>query len=242
MVDTHIHIGWFKETYYDPVGIINIVMGKCESLCFSSTTSCKTDVLYTEIEKEIANTLANIAWSSDIARPFLWYSPTFAGQGVTVEKAMRNLPYKGIKIHPLANRWDLSDAKTLAIAHDVFDYAGRYKLPVLIHTGQSGVDAPGTFSRFFSRYPETTCILAHCRPPEETIPLLRDYPNVYGDTAFLSEENMQKIKSENLSHKILSGSDFPITHYFSSKYGNEQIVTLEEQYNQDFMRLGVYRT
>jgi predicted TIM-barrel fold metal-dependent hydrolase len=237
MVDHHIHTGQFNETYYDLAEIIEIVMEKCEGLCFSSTTSCKDGVLYTEVEKEIADTLAGIAWSAETVRPFLWYSPTFVGQGVTVEKAMRNLPYKGIKIHPLADRWDLSDTKKLEIAHDIFEYAGQHKLPVLIHTGPNGVDAPAAFSRFFSLCSETKCILAHCRPTEETIPLLREYPNVYGDTAFLPEENVRKIADENLTHKILPGSDFPITHYFSNKYGNEKSVTLREQYNRDFAQL-----
>ncbi|GMO25207.1 MAG: hypothetical protein Pg6A_12490 [Termitinemataceae bacterium] len=244
MLDRHIHTGRFNETYYTPLQIIEIVMGKCkDGLCFSSTTSCKEGILYSEVEKEIGDTLANIPWSSEIVRPFLWYSPHFAKQGVTAEKAMQNLPYKGIKIHPLANRWDLTDTKTMSIAHGLFEYAGQYKLPVLIHTGENGVDAPTVFSRFFPLYPETIFILAHCRPAEETIPLLQNYPNVYGDTAFLSVENMQKIKSKNLVHKILPGTDFPITHYFANRYPQgASEITLAEQYKRDFALMKKYKT
>jgi len=238
MIDNHIHIGQFDNIYYNPVEVIQIVMEKCtEGLCFSSTTTCKDDVAYSEVENEIDNALANIR--PEIVRPFFWYAPVFIRQGVDFEKAMRDLPYKGIKLHPLSHSWDLNDKIHLDVLHKVFGYAEENKLPILIHTGNNGIDAADTFIRFFPLYPETKIILAHCRPLENTISVIRAYPNVYGDTAFLPEADLKKIIEEGLSHKMMLGSDFPITNYFSNQYPaeNEGIVTLQEQYKRDFAQL-----
>jgi predicted TIM-barrel fold metal-dependent hydrolase len=240
MIDNHIHTGQFEETYYDPIEVIQIVMEFCtEGLCFSSTTTCKDDVSYSEVEDEISNALANIPWPPEIVRPFFWYVPAYAGQGVDFERAMKELPYKGIKLHPLAHSWDLDEKGDLDILHNIFCYAGENKLPILIHTGNSGIDAASTFNRFFPLYTETKIILAHCRPLEEAIFLIRTYPNVYGDTAFLPEVDLRKIVKTGLSHKLVLGSDFPITNYYNCKYPaeNKEAMTLKDQYKYDFEQL-----
>ena len=240
MIDNHIHIGQFYENYYNPIEIIQIVMEKCtEGLCFSSTTTCKEDITYSEIEREICHTLAHIPWSSDVVQPFFWFIPSFIEQKIVFERAISNLPYKGIKLHPLAHHWDLNNKRIVSALHEIFGYADSNNMPVLIHTGHSGVDAAGTFSLFFPLYPKTNFILAHCRPLAEAVSFIRKYPNVYGDTAFVSNANIEKIIKEGLSQKIYMGSDFPITYYFSNKYpsGMEKINSLEEQYKSDFRGL-----
>lgn len=242
MIDNHIHIGQFHEIYYDPVEIIQIVMEKCtDGLCFSSTTTCSEDTLYSEVETEITHTLAHIDWLPETARPFLWFIPAYAKQGVTVKKAMSNLPYKGIKLHPLAHQWDISDTMIKNLLIEIFEYAKQNKLPVLIHTGHSGVDAANTFSAFFGMYPEVNFILAHCRPLAEAVFLMRDYCNVYGDTAFLDERDLKQIIQEGLSYKVILGSDFPITNYFNNKFLlKKKELSLIEQYNNDFEQLQYY--
>jgi predicted TIM-barrel fold metal-dependent hydrolase len=240
MTDNHIHIGQFKEIYYDPVQIIQIVMEKCaDGLCFSSTTTCKENVTYTEVENEIDCALAHIAWPPETVRPFLWYIPSFIEKGIDIEKAAKNLPYKGVKLHPLAHQWDLDDKKTVNVLHEIFNYAGENKLPVLIHTGHSGIDAAGVFSRFFPLYPNTKYILAHCRPLDEAVIFMNNYPNVYGDTAFLPEADLRKIVEKGLSNKMVLGSDFPISNYFRNNFsaGNKGMLSLEEQYANDFENL-----
>ena len=240
MVDTHVHIGQFNEIYYNPVEVIQIVMEKCiDGLCFSSTTTCMEDIAYSRVENEITQTLAHIAWTYESVQPFLWYIPAFTEQGVSLESAMNNLPYKGIKLHPLAHPWNLEEKKVVRLVNEIFEYAGYNKLPVLIHTGNNGIDAAGVFSDFFPIYPETKFILAHCRPLIETIHLIGRYPNVYGDTAFLSKSDFQKIVKENLIEKIVLGSDFPITNYFGNKYRSrgDNRKTLKKQYDSDFKQL-----
>jgi predicted TIM-barrel fold metal-dependent hydrolase len=238
MIDSHIHIGQFNEMYYEPVEIIDIVMkAGIESVSFSSTTSCKDDVLYAEIEHEISALLSNIPWSPEIVRPFFWYTPDYIRQGVDVETAMKDLPYKGIKIHPYAHQWDFDNPKEMNVLHNLFDFAGCNMLPVLIHTGMSGVDSANKFEGFFSEYKQTQCILAHCRPLDETIDMLKKYTNVYCDTAFVSEEVVANIVGAGIGDKIIFGTDFPITHYFSThNHDDMKELSLKDQYQGDIKR------
>jgi hypothetical protein len=124
MKDTHIHTGQFEDAYYEPLAVIDIVMASgMEGLSFSSATSCKDDVRYGEVEREISMVYAGTAYSPETIRPFLWFIPDYIRQGVSVESACCVIPYKGIKIHPLANSWDLEDLKQREALHELFDYA-----------------------------------------------------------------------------------------------------------------------
>jgi hypothetical protein len=242
MTDTHVHIGQFYDTYYDPRAVIDIVMASgMEGLSFSSTTSCKDDVQYRVVEKEI--TLVGAAYSPETIRPFLWFIPDYIRQGVSAESACGVIPYKGIKIHPYAHSWNLEDLKHREALHELFDYAAQNALPVLIHTGESCVDSPDRFERFFGVYPGVQCILAHCRPAEATVAMLRKYPNVYCDTAFAPEKRAARIAEAGFSSRIFIGSDFPITHYFRTKYpgdNEEPSISLQEQYAKDVAQMKEY--
>ena len=66
---------------------------------------------------------------------------------ITIEKAMKEVPYKGFKIHPRGNHWDLSDKKTYELAESVFSYANEYKLTILIHCGYDDFENPKLFEK-----------------------------------------------------------------------------------------------
>jgi len=75
-IDTHIHIGQFNETYYNPLEIAEIVMSSgIQEMSFSSVSSCIKNVQYGQIEKEIRIVTANASYSPEIVRPFFWYIP-----------------------------------------------------------------------------------------------------------------------------------------------------------------------
>jgi hypothetical protein len=230
MTDTHVHIGQFEDVYYEPLEVVDTVMSSgMKGLSFSSTTSCKNNVLYAEIEKEISALLSGMSWDSEIIRPFFWYVLDYIRAGVSIENAVNNIPYKGIKLHPYAHRWDFADTAHAETLHHLFDYAGGHGLPVLIHTGHSGVDSAGRFERFFGEYPQTKCVLAHCRPLDTTIEMLQKYSNVYCDTAFVPPADIRAINNAAGREKIMFGTDFPITHYFNK----DPSISLAEQYAKD---------
>ena len=234
MIDNHIHIGQYEEIYYDPIEILNIVKdnGIIEA-AYSSITSGKKNVKYHEVYSEINSAIS--LFSDEYYKPYLWFVPSYIDEGITVEKAMTDLPYKGFKIHPYINNWDLSVKIYLFCLHELFEFAQDKKLPILIHTGSNNVDAPNRFELFFNKYPKTNIILAHCRPIEETITILNKYPNIYGDTSFVCEEWIKLLIENRLGNRIIPGSDFPITHYWNTHFNNsnEKKITLIEQYQLD---------
>jgi predicted TIM-barrel fold metal-dependent hydrolase len=246
MIDSHVHIGQFHETWYDPSLVVQTVLeAGIEQAVISSTTSCIEGIKYAEVEKEIAGLLKKGNYSTETVIPFLWYVPEYAGQGLNVEKAMRTLPYKGIKIHPRANTWDMENMKTASLLEELFGYAHQHELPVLIHTGYEKIDEANKFSKYFPLHPKAKIILAHCRPLDQTRRLLMEYLNVYCDTAFVEKETLEYLIQQGLEKKIIFGTDFPITHYWKyclerNTYSREDfIITLKEQYDKDLINYNI---
>jgi predicted TIM-barrel fold metal-dependent hydrolase len=169
-------------------------------------------------------------------QPLLWFIPDYIRQGLTVENMFENFPYHGIKLHPRAHNWDLNDSKHLDCLHSIFGYADVHKLPVTIHTGEGECEKPYFFESFFAVYVNAKIILAHCRPADDTIIVFKKYPHLRGDTAFAPQERIQAIVNSGFSERLLAGTDFPITHYFSTKYAGEE-KSLSEQYQEDCTQL-----
>jgi uncharacterized protein len=244
MTDSHVHIGQYEDLYYDPLEIMDIVMSAgMEAMSFSTTSSCKGNVLYSEIEKEITGFLFHISYSAETIRPFFWFIPDYINQNIKIENAINVVPYKGIKIHPFAHNWNFDDYWHIETLHNLFDYADRHCLPVLIHTGNSEVDRADRFERFIREYHNTKFILAHCRPLKTTIEMLKKYYNTYCDTAFTTETELQKIVFAGFQEKIILGSDFPITHFFRMRYpptDKNQVISLREKYTEDIASWEIY--
>jgi predicted TIM-barrel fold metal-dependent hydrolase len=185
MTDNHVHIGQYNAMYYEPLEIIETVMGAgMEGLAFSSTTTCKELVEYREIETEIDRLLGKIRYSPETVPPYLWYIPAYIAQGITIKRAISNLPYRGIKIHPLAHHWDFDDHAHITALHEIFGFAQDNAFPVLLHTGEDTIFETEQLCYLANTYPQLKIILAHCRPMEQTLKLLKQYSNVYCDTAF----------------------------------------------------------
>jgi hypothetical protein len=237
MRDNHVHIGQFKDVYYDALEVADVVMSAgMTGMSFSSTSSCRDNIPYTEIENEITAFLSRMPYASDAVRPFLWYIPDYISQGITAGNASTAIPYQGIKIHPFAQSWDFDNVKHLEALHGLFDHSSRNDLPVLIHTGNSDIDRADRFERFMDEYRRTKWILAHCRPLDVTMELLGKYDNVYCDTSFVPEADIRQIGSLGFKDKIIFGSDFPITHFWESKYpsrDDKTPISMGEQYAKD---------
>ena len=237
MTDNHIHIGQYREIYYDPLEIIDIAMSSgITGVAFSSTSSCIKNIKYSEVEKEIQQLLSQTSYSSDTIKPYLWYVPDYIHQDVTLESAFSEVPYKGIKIHPYAQIWDFDNKQHGDALHSLFDFAGQNNIPVLIHTGHSGVDSANRFESFIKSYRQTQCILAHCRPLDTIIKMLQNHSNVYCDTAFVEKADVRQLVDLGFRERIVFGSDFPITHYFKTYYPRSveaSRLSLKDQYAED---------
>jgi hypothetical protein len=116
--------------------------------------------------------------------------PTQEGWRDELEEGHQSLKMKGIKLlpiyagfHPQAPELD-----------DLWSYASRHGLPVLLHTGTTYVDQaplectlPCHLDTVAIKYPECHIILAHLGHPYEgeTVAVIRKHSNVYADISAL---------------------------------------------------------
>lgn len=246
MIDHHIHIGQFNEVYYDAFEVFSAIeKSSFETsifeLHYSSTSSCRFDVELSKIEEEIAYAQS---FESDILkiRPYLWFVPKYAKEGISIKSAMGTFDYCGIKLHPYGQNWDFHNPIHKKCLEEIFSYSSESKKSILIHTGIDDCCRPSRFEEYFKNFPNSQIILAHSRPVEETILMMRKYPNVKCDISFCSKIELEKLsdfeKSTNLNNKILFGTDFPISHYVNKFNGIK--TTLAEQYRKDCRNLFIH--
>ena len=239
MTDFHVHIGQWYDIYYEPQSVIRSLKASgTDEIYFSSTTSeryCKESFnvqgnkelqkslptaqeLYDFIKNETSIALETAEKAGAKAHPLYWVIPEVHFSGtVTIEQAMKDLPYEGFKIHPRGNVWNLQEEKTRALTDEVFSYAEKHNLFILIHCGPDDFELPTKFEAFIKKYSKVTVQLAHCRPLEDTLYMLKTYPNTICDTAFVDEKTQEEIRKAGFGERIRFGTDFPITHYFAKR-------------------------
>ena len=239
-IDYHVHIGQWAEVYYPANWVFDeLKLSEVEEIWFSSTSSCRyckesfdviqknldsSDLpsaleLYDFIKNEILEALDYGKKINLKTVPLYWVILEIhfsKDVNISIEKAMQDIPYKGFKLHPRGNHWDLSDKKTFELAEEVFSYANENNLPILIHCGYDDFENPKFFEKLIAKYQNVKVQLAHCKPVEDTIYMLEKYPNTICDTAFVPEDVITQIKEAGFERRILYGSDFPITHWYKN--------------------------
>lgn len=166
------------------------------------------------------------------AHPLYWVIPEIHKSclaNVTIEKAMSELHYEGFKIHPRGHIWNLNDKKTATLADEVFSYAENHNLMILLHCGEGDFELPNKFEAFIARHPNAKVQLAHIRPLDITLEMLKKYPNTFCDTAFVFEDIQEEVCNAGFADRIRLGTDFSITHYYFCKPSHdpttEELIT-----------------
>ena len=224
IADYHIHFGQFYNVYYQPSTVIS-VLAACgvKTVWGSSTTAClrwKTDeekkYILTHIEDEIKEALFVAERRNVELKAFYRVIPKLHFEGVRIEKFMDNAAhYNGFKIHPLDEGYEDKSAIN-ELMEEVCEYASKYRLPILIHTGENGSDAPDRFEKFFEKFDNVHFVIAHCKQAMKVISLFQKYDNIFGDTAFCSKDSFNLICECGYANKMRFGTDFPATHWFFS--------------------------
>ena len=139
-----------------------------------------------------------------------------------IERCVSDLGLRGIKLGP--NYQNFSPLGEEAFR--VYKRAEELGLPILFHTGTSPVREanldyahPRHFDQVAIAFPDLKMILAHMSHPwqNSVIAVIRKHPNVYADTSALfyrpwSFYNCMRLAEEwGVFHKLLFGSDFPVT-------------------------------
>lgn len=213
--DAHFHVGQFRELYTSPKQIVAFMeQAGIDRIAVSSTSVC--DYGYGQALNEM---IRLVRYAADRIVPVLRVTPYMLKSGFVDRHLNSGIEWQCIKIHRLLG-WSNDFVKE---AGPFVELAIKMNVPVLFHTGGgSGEADAGIFEPIIRNYPECTMILAHARPVEETEKLMKQYGNVWCDTAFQTAENIASLVRLGLSERILWGTDYPIPRYF---YPNDDMVS-----------------
>lgn len=208
LFDAHIHVGQFRELYESPKELVEYLSSVGASrIAVSSTTTCKED--YDKVIYELQELKRT---EKDNIIPILWLTIPSLHNGESDKLLNSDIDWKCVKIHPALspNGWgDDTDNMEMVIA-----IAKNLKVPLLIHTGETLGCNPLNFEKSIKKHHDVPFILAHGRPIGQTIEMMKKYPNVWCDTAFMPTENIVNLCKENLQERVLWGSDYPIPKYY----------------------------
>ena len=198
VVDAHVHVGQFGAKYFDPFEIGQFLVRQGVVGCVASTPVAATGK-HDEAIRDL-DRLMSVAGLS--VWPLLWVTPGLLARHPDLDAPLRRLPYRGLKIHPRANKWS---GEMLDMA---FRVAEERNLGIMLHTDD---DYPaGNCRGLLMRHPRAKVVLAHGRPIEQAQAVLRECPNAFVDTAFMPLPLIRGLVGQGFGDRIIFGSDAPI--------------------------------
>ena len=206
--DAHIHVGQFFDIYTSPNRLVSFLEGvRVEKFAVSSTTICEGNYQKVLDELEQLHELAK-----DRMFPVLWLLPQMFEDGGLEMFLSSGFNWKCLKIHPQLNptMWKPRGKNMCRL----MQLAQTLDLPVLIHTGDFDYCHAGLYLQLAKKNPDIKIILAHGRPIDETINVMKACDNVYTDTAFMPTGNIVTICNAGLTDRVLWGTDYPIPKYY----------------------------
>ncbi|MBI2970738.1 MAG: amidohydrolase [Gammaproteobacteria bacterium] len=144
-----------------------------------------------------------------------------------VKRAVEELGLKGFKFHPATQAFYPNDARF----YPIYEAIARYHVPILIHTGTTGIGAgmPGGggvklggcrpipyIDDVAADFPGTNFILAHPSWPwqDEALAMAVHKPNVFIDLSGWSpkyfSESLIRYSNSLLQDKVMFGTDYPL--------------------------------
>lgn len=173
------------------------------------------------------------------AIPFASIDPTQEAYMEDLEDAIERLGMRGLKLGPTYANVDARDPRL----DPLYAYAQQQHLPIVFHLGTTFVsNAPlayahaETLDAVAIRYPELRMVVAHMGHPwmEEAIVLVRKHAHVYADVSALwyrpwQYHNALVLAQEyGVAHKLLFGSDYPISHPAETLTGHRAVNRVVE--------------
>ena len=240
LFDAHIHIGQFYDLNTSPEELMAFLDSVgVKRFAVSSTTVCEGD--YNKVLQEIT-TLQGLKGNSLL--PVLWIVPEMMKDGGLFKMMDSGICWRCLKIHPQLNPTTWVDDSTEM--KWVLSMASVLRKPLLIHTGEKEGCYPKLYEKAIASFPNVTFILAHGRPINDTIKLMKKYPNVWTDTAFMPTENIVKLCDEKMSGRVLWGSDYPIPKYYYPEanmkaYYLDLVQKLKDSVSRDDFELITHR-
>ena len=185
---------------------------------------------------------AYVAQQPDRLIGFLSVDPTQPGWRDELEEGHQNLRLRGIKLLSMYAGF-APDSPEL---DDLWRYATKHHLPVLLHTGTTFIDKaplectlPRLLDNVAIRFPEVRIILAHLSHPYEgeCIAVIRKHRHVYADVSalhyrpFQLYHSLMLVQEYGVWSKLLFGSDYPFTTVDASIAGLRKLNQMVEGTN-----------
>ncbi|MDA4129537.1 MAG: amidohydrolase family protein [Thaumarchaeota archaeon] len=137
-----------------------------------------------------------------------------------VERCVKELHFKGIKIHHSHSKIDPADPKN----YPIYEKLVELGIPVLFHSGKNPYtkssdpqfSSPSGFRSVLASFPKLKAVLGHLAGfedfPAEALDLLQSYQNAMADTAIkpTSKIDLAELIRRVGVEKIVFGSDYPI--------------------------------
>ena len=197
--DAHIHVGQFNDIYTSPQEVVAFMQqADVEKYVVMSTTIWKED--YEKVLHEMRE-LVTLAPHS--ALPVLWLTPHMLLDGKLDSMLQSGITWRALKVHG-NHPWSLNGVNECALI------AEELSLPLIIHTGDFPHCEAGVYKEIVKSHPNVSCVLAHCRPVNQAIEVMKECPNCYGDTAYTPLADIAKLISAGLEGQILFGTDYPM--------------------------------
>lgn len=228
--DAHVHIGkWNDGIYFSPQDVAN----KLKDLGVKKWAVSSTSSIDNNFDAVKAEFDEMLALAQEETVPLLWVTPEMIEQSGDLTR-YDSILFKGLKIHAFANQWNLNgQAIRLVMAA-----AEKRKLPVLIHTAWTPESEAGKYNKICSEFSGVKIILAHGRPLDQTIQVMRGNENVYVDTAYMPVKDIAEVLHTLGTDRILFGTDFPLDEYYypgeslTERYRN-RVTMLAEMFGED---------
>lgn len=161
---------------------------------------------------------------------FLSVDPTQQGWQEELRQGHQDLRLKGIKLLSMYAGFRPNQPEL----DDLWQYAQRHNLPVLLHTGTTFVEKaplectlPRHLDDVATRFPDVKIIMAHLSHPYEgeCVAVIRKHPNVFADCSalhyrpFQLYHSLMLVQEYGVWEKVLFGSDYPFTTVSASITG-----------------------
>jgi predicted TIM-barrel fold metal-dependent hydrolase len=174
-----------------------------------------------------ADVLAFAAANADVALPFISVDPTRGEEAVReARRLVATGAVRGLKLHPPTQQFFPNDR----LAYPLYEVFAEARLPVLFHTGQTGIGAgmrgggglrlkyghPMPIDDVAVDFPDLPIVMAHPSFPwqEEAIAVCLHKPQVYIDLSGWSPKyfspTLVQYANTLLRQKVLFGSDYPL--------------------------------
>jgi len=165
--------------------------------------------------------------NADIAIPFASINPTRGAEAVREARRLVSAgAVRGLKLHPPIQEFFPNDR----LAYPLYEVFAEAKLPVLFHTGHSGIGTgmrggggirlkygnPMPIDDVAVDFPDMPIVMAHPSFPwqDEAISICLHKPQVYIDLSGWSPKyfspTLVQYANSLLKHKVMFGSDYPL--------------------------------